>query len=584
LPRVVGRERERRRIETFVDAVGSSAPSLVIVGEPGIGKSTLWTYGVARAREVGARVLITRPTEDEYRYPAAGLIDLFEGVEAERAAPAVEALTAPDTTPPDRGRRALQVLRELSRTGPVLLAVDDLQWLDEVSAKALRFALNRLTEAAVALLATSRLPESGPTLPPGSARDTELLEVGPMPMPALRRVLSGSVTAITASELLRAHEVTNGNPMLALELVGSWQRGGPGAAGLAPFHALAEHVRDVSDDAAAVCRALALAGPSATSVIERVSEVTDFDGAARDAINAGIVRVEDDFTMRFTHSLYADAVLASISALDSRAIHSKLARTVTDPSVQSRHLALATVEPDDSVAQRIASAADVWAKRGAFDIAAQLAGHSVRLTPSGADELAASRALHEVSYRAASGDTARALARAEQLAATLGPGRVRAEALALRVFLHSADSERFLTEALEQPGADDALRAHALDLLGWQVGFYKGRLADGVAYSRAAIDIARRLDDGEPRGLPRDDGNSARRHHRARRGAGSGVRCAATGPLATGVPSPPVPVGRPPRCGAARVRPDAPARDQPRLGVPAAVPALRAGPGADRRR
>jgi DNA-binding CsgD family transcriptional regulator len=486
----VGREPERRRVAGYVDTTTGGAPPLVIVGEPGIGKSVLWQHGVERARAAGYRVLVSRPTEDECREPAAGLADLFDGVDD--APLHVAAAVAANTGPAERGRCTLQVLRTLARHGPVLLAVDDLQWLDAVSAKALRFALARLGEEPVRLLATARLPTDGALLLPG---DAELLEVGPMDVPTLRRVLAAVVSAITAPELTRAHRLSQGNPMLALELVRSWQRGGPGAAQVAPLRALAQRVAQLPSDAAAVARVLALAGPQPAAVIERVSDVADFLAAVRAGVDAGIFQIEDDFTVRYTHALYASAVVGSLTPLDSAAIHARLADTVSDEDVAARHLAYATVAPDEAVAARVDAAALRWARRGAFDVAADLTARSVRLTPASLDELAIERALREVSYRAASGDAARALQSARHLASTLRPGRQRAEALTLRIFLHSVDSERFLAEALDHVGDDAALRAHVLDLLGWQVGYYQGRLRDGIAYCAAALEIARRLPD-----------------------------------------------------------------------------------------
>jgi DNA-binding CsgD family transcriptional regulator/tetratricopeptide (TPR) repeat protein len=487
---VAGREQERLRVESFIDTIGSGATTLLLVGEPGIGKSTLWAHGVAHARAAGLHVLISRPTEDEFRYPAAGLADLFDGVEGrDRIGSMAGPVTAADTEPAERGRRVLEALRALAGTHPVLLAVDDIPWLDTVSGRALRFALNRVAPEPIGLLATA--PAATPSV---GGRDTEVLELGPLPVQALRRVLAASVASITAPELMRAHELTGGNPMLATELVRSWQRGGPDALNMAPFHALAERVSELPADAATVARVLAIAGPSSAGVIDRASAVGDFPAAVRSAVEAGIVRIEDDFVMRFTHSLYASAVTAVTTALDRRVIHARLAEEVADPDVRARHLAHATVNPDPAVADLVEAAALRCAQRGAFDLAARLAGQSARLTPAGSPDRVARRALLDASYRAVSGDTARALERVDHLLATLQPGPARAEALTARVFLHFGDSERFLTEALQDAGTDEALRARALDLLGWQVGIYQGRLAEGLAHATAALDLARRLD------------------------------------------------------------------------------------------
>lgn len=490
LPSVVGRDAERRIVEQFVDGTATGTAPMVIVGEPGIGKSTLWRYAVARADAAGYHVLRSRPTEDEFREPAAGLLDLFDRVDTEwhpDLATGLTTVTAADSRPAERGRRLLDALRALVRTAPVLIAIDDLHWLDAVSAQAIRFALLRLTDEPVGMLATARLPAAAIT------RETRLLEIGPLPVHALRRVLAEHVAAITAPELLRAHELSNGNPMLALELVRSWKRGGGSTVSLGPLQALADRVGELTADASTVAQVLAIAGPAPIGMIQQASGVADFATAVRVALDAGILQIEDDFTLRYTHPLYASAAVASMTALDRAAVHTRLAEVVPDPDVQARHLAHATPNPDETVAEQVDAAAARLARRGAYDLAAHLAAQSVRLTPAGHDDTAADRALREVAYRAASGDTARALAVTERLVAKLRPGRQRAEALGLRVFLHSGDGERFLTEALEHAGDDDLLRAHALDLLGWQIGFYHGRLDEGIAHCTAALEIARRL-------------------------------------------------------------------------------------------
>jgi predicted ATPase len=81
VPPVVGRDAELARIDAFVGAVESGTRMLVIVGEPGIGKTTLWRAGVERCRRAGFRVLQARPAEEEMPLVLGALVDLFERVE-----------------------------------------------------------------------------------------------------------------------------------------------------------------------------------------------------------------------------------------------------------------------------------------------------------------------------------------------------------------------------------------------------------------------------------------------------------------------------------------------------------------------
>ena len=135
---------------------------------------------------------------------------------------------------------------------------------------------------------------------------------------------------------------------------------------------------------AALLEAAATSAPSVPPLSE---------GALAGAERAGIVRIGDDGTVAFLHPLYQVAVYAAAPLADRRAVHARLATTAVEPEEQARHLGLAATGPDASVAGVLASAADGAARRGALDVAAQLAERAWRLTPSREGGLAAERAL-----------------------------------------------------------------------------------------------------------------------------------------------------------------------------------------------
>ena len=95
---IVGRDEELRSLSAFLDRTAAAPIGLVLEGEAGIGKSTLWLAGVEAARERGFRVLSSRPAEVEQGLAHAGLGDLLEDV----LEIVVPALSAPR-------RRALEV-------------------------------------------------------------------------------------------------------------------------------------------------------------------------------------------------------------------------------------------------------------------------------------------------------------------------------------------------------------------------------------------------------------------------------------------------------------------------------------------
>jgi predicted ATPase len=149
---VVGRQPELARIDAFLTRVPSGARVLVIEGDPGMGKTTLWLAGLDEATDRAWRVLSARPSDAEATYAYAGIGDLLEGVDQEAlatlSAPQQRALRVallreePDGPAPDPGTVAvalLNALRGLARAGPVLAAVDDIQWLDSPSALAIGY-------------------------------------------------------------------------------------------------------------------------------------------------------------------------------------------------------------------------------------------------------------------------------------------------------------------------------------------------------------------------------------------------------------------------------------------------------------
>src|SRR5262245_55669348 len=155
-PLLVGRAPELGELEGFLGA-GPAGQALAVGGEPGIGKSTVWEAGVGLARSRDFVALCARPGEAEAQLSFAGLADLLEGagggVLAGLPVPQRHALEVavrraePGDQPPEPLAIAaglLEVFRRVAEAGPVLVAVDDLPWLDQASAGALVFAARRL--------------------------------------------------------------------------------------------------------------------------------------------------------------------------------------------------------------------------------------------------------------------------------------------------------------------------------------------------------------------------------------------------------------------------------------------------------
>src|SRR6266540_3467174 len=171
---VVGREQELGSIRAFLDRPVEGPAGLMLEGEAGIGKSTVWLAAVAGARERGFLVLSSRPAEAERGLAHVGLGDLFEDV-LDDVLPALStprrralevALLREDESGDPVDHRALavavrDVLQLLSDREPLLIAVDDVQWFDASSSSALEFGLRRLDANPVRLLLARRLVEIG---------------------------------------------------------------------------------------------------------------------------------------------------------------------------------------------------------------------------------------------------------------------------------------------------------------------------------------------------------------------------------------------------------------------------------------
>ena len=497
-PAVVGREAERRRLDDLAAGLGAGARSLVLVGEAGIGKTTLWRYGTQRCREHGATVLVARPAEDDRQHPAQGLRDLLRPAGDEHDAPS----WLDDGLPLlERSRAVLDHLRRLSQDGPVVLAVDDLPWLDPFTRAVVRFALDRLGDAPVLLLATART-WSPDTLvaPPGEVdRSTDVVGLEPLRTRHLRQIVRRSLPTVSRLVAARACELAHGNPFFAVELAradrgaaGTWSR-----ASLLP--ALGERVSGLPEGTVELARLLALNGPSPLPVLAAAAG-GDLDEVVRAGLDAQVLDLDEDFVLRFAHPLIATAVLEGTNAIERSRLRRALADVVPDRDTRTLHLARATAGADERVAADAEAAAHRMARRRSPRAAAELFGHSARLTARADEPAVVRRTLAQSLQHACTGDLAAALELLGALLGSLEPGPLRAEVVGRRVALDFVGAEDVLREAVgEVPPSGSAsqerLRGRLLGLLGWLVGVHLGRPAEGLGHASVALGIGREHDD-----------------------------------------------------------------------------------------
>jgi DNA-binding CsgD family transcriptional regulator len=504
---IVGRESELGSIYAFLDGSVESPAGLVLEGEPGIGKSTLWLAAVTAARERGFVVLVAFPAEAERGLAHVGLGDLFDNllddVIGELSPPrrrALEvALLRDDAAGDATDDRALavavrDVLNLLSKRKPVVFAIDDIQWLDPSSASTLAFALRRLG-GTVRLVCARRLEPSALE----QSVDVQRLRVGPLSVGALHRLLHDrSGRPFARQTLLRIHERSGGNPFFALELARVLDEDIDPLEPLPVPETLDELVRARLVGLPAATRdALALAsalGTPSESLLESAGVTSD---ALAPAIAAQVVK-RDRSAIRFTHPLLS-SVLYNDLGPQRKIVHQRVAAIVPDPVIRARHLALATDKPDAAIAAALDDASAVADARGAPASAAELAEAALRLTPSHDVGLRHRRGLDAARAHRASGEWTRARKIATDLLGQSGLGALRAEALLLLAELESLDrAVALLEEALHEAMSRPALQAVIQCRLAWSARFEKG--FDGaLEHARASLALADEVGDDKLR-------------------------------------------------------------------------------------
>ncbi|NUT56270.1 MAG: AAA family ATPase, partial [Thermoleophilia bacterium] len=361
----VGRDDERARIDVFLTGGDDEPRTLLLEGEPGIGKTTLWQAGVESAQRQGRRVLRAQPAESERSLSYAALDDLiravYDDVRDDLPAPQQDALdaallrSAGTANARTIGSALVSVLAATGREQPVLVAVDDAQWLDLASAHALEFAARRLPAGVQLLLA--RRPE-GPKLDIGTV---ERIELGPLSLAALHHVLRSSLGAAPARPtLLRIAATAGGNPFFALEIARTLDRpdelGGP----LPVPSSLQELVADRIDSLSPAARDAALVVAALSRPTVQTVGVPPEVLAEAEA--AGVLVVELD-RIRFTHPLLASVVYRAAGGTQRLELHRRLADVVDDPDQPARHLSLCTTPPDETTAAELEAAAASAARR-----------------------------------------------------------------------------------------------------------------------------------------------------------------------------------------------------------------------------
>ena len=433
---------EEAALNEFLDAAASAPAALLVDGEAGIGKTTLWVAGLQRARDRGFRVLSARTAQANSVLAYASLADLLTDVEPDTWAD----LPEPQRIAVDRvllgeqaadavtDRRAVaaafpSVVDRLADDGRVLLALDDLQWLDPSTVHVIAFTARRLS-GPVGLLATVRTERDsgGATswlqLPRPDA--IHRIAVRPLSSSALHTVVRDKLTRpIPRAAMARVHQISAGNPFYAIELaralVESVDEMLPETLAdlvRARIGSFEPEVHDVLLAAACLAKpTVELVGQAAAVDHDRLIELLEA------AERQGIVVIEGN-RIRFTHPLLAGGVYTDAPPEQRRLMHRRLAGVVDELELRARHLALASTTDDPEILELLDAAAASAQARGAPAAGAELLELAIKLggdTPE--------RRIRLAGHYFDGGDPGRARALLERATARMQPGPLRAEAL-----------------------------------------------------------------------------------------------------------------------------------------------------------
>ena len=512
----IGRAEDLEFITAFVDQAAVSGGALLLSGEAGVGKTVLLDAAAAHAETAGSRVLRAAGAEFEATVSFAGLNQLLRpllgqarGLSATYRRALAVALGVREGSSPDRlmlSNAALALLVQATGTGPVLLVVDDLPWLDRASAVVLGAVARRLAGSRVGFLAVSRSGEDG-FFDRGGLPVHEVL---PLSEAAATELVGDRFPALVPRVRQRLLAEAQGNPLALLELpvaLSGMQRAGAGplpvwlplsrrlqAAFESRITALPERTREL----------LLLAALDGTGRLQTLQSAAPGPHGVDDlapAERAGLVHVgEDSSRLAFRHPLIRSAVVALSTSAQRRQAHEALARQLAgEPERRTWHLAQAAAGPDERVAGLLEQTAHQIKHRGDAVGAVTALLRAADLTPPGADR---SRRLAEAAYLGAvvTGglrDVPRLLDDARKAGAGRAGSLVAGVAAAHHLLL-SGDGDidtahRLLVGAIEmQPEPYDATNdtmVEALYTLGW-VCYFGGRAELWEPFQRALAQLA----------------------------------------------------------------------------------------------
>jgi DNA-binding CsgD family transcriptional regulator len=490
---LVGRGDERRRLDELLAAVRAhESRTLVIVGEPGLGKTALLEYAAGAAPDFRCERAVGVESEMELAFAAlhqlcAPMLDRLERLPEPQRHALATALGLTAGSAPDRfllGLAVLGLLSEVAVDRPLLCVIDDAHWVDQASAQTLAFVARRVSAESVGILfATRHLGDELGRLP--------TLSLGGLDSNAARELLLSAVSSpldVNVRERIIAE--TRGNPLALLELPrGLTAMQLAGGFGLLEPVALTgrieeSFVRRLSTLSVETRRLLLVAAAEPVGdplLLLRASERLGIRFSPDQAQPDGLLALGERVTFR--HPLVRSAVYRSAAVQERRAVHLALAEMTdqeADPDRRAWHLAAAAAGPDESVALELERSADRAQARGGVAAAAAFLQRAVALTLDPAQQAERALAAAGASLYAGAFDDALRLVGTAEARAIDEHQRARVELLRAEIEFASrrgGDAPAQLLQAVKRIEPLDARLARASYLDALSAAMFAARLA-----------------------------------------------------------------------------------------------------------
>ncbi|UMB70591.1 helix-turn-helix transcriptional regulator [Mycobacterium paraterrae] len=507
------RQGDSHAVRSFLARALSGPAGMVVDGEAGIGKTTFLLQMTEQAAAQGFRVLSTGGAVAEARYAYAAVADLLGSVDpvvfadlptVQRTALERVLLLAGEGPPTNERTVAaafLSVLRHPSFATPMLVAIDDAQWLDVSSQAVFGYAARRLTGrigVVVSVRTGERRRDETPWWLKFSRPDSiHRIKVEPLTLGGLHAMISRRLGQTLSRPLItRIHEISGGNPFFALELARSVVDE-PSRGMVDLPDSLAALVRQrIGRPDAELSEVLLAASCAVQPTVERLSRAIDITvdrvvEVVESAEASGVVELDGN-KVRFCHPLFARGVYTGASPRQRRAMHRRFAETVEEPELRARHMALSATTGDPAMLESLDEAAQVTLTQGAPAVAAELLELAIKL---GGDTAERRLRVAELHFRSGALDQAR-----EHLQSTIdelpASSTLRCVALMLFAAVTGYDDSivgavAALTEAVET-AADPLLQLHARLLLTPALGL-TGQMQACVESAQVAAAHAERL-------------------------------------------------------------------------------------------